>query len=570
LDVLHSELDKFTNQARFVKMIIDGKLVVSKKKKMVLVQELRKFNFKPFPKVADAKKAGETDPTVDEHSDEEAEAEAGASDYDYLLGMPIWSLTEERVAKLLKQIGDKELQIDQLIKVQPKQMWTDDLDVFINEWHVQLSDEKKRRKKNEASGRRGSSKLGLAGKGPKRKRKDDESDDDFLVAKKKPAVKTQSALSRHFPPADTKPNIAETASKAGAAIDDDFMDIDNIGYSQKSSQEPVLAVKQQAKSTAAAKAKLIKKEPAAKVEKLDLSDVDDVFAAVEKQAASRKVSDAPARHARTAATKAKTYIVTSSDEDDSFASNGDDMLGDVSMMVKGIGTSSGEKTMNGTRPLFSKTIGRPSSAHGLPRSISKPRLTIDHQLDDSDGIDETDYKSLIPTGSPLRPAARRAGETKLLDDDEAEDSFDVPVPVKPKALAKKKVAPAVKKVAAKPAPAPKVEIKKPIITLSPGAKAYALKMQRLKDAVASQATAGADKKKKPAPAPAKKKKPAFDSDDEDLANDILSDEPVVARPSRRAAAAKPSKSKYAFSDDEDEDEDHVDEDEDSFMEIDSD
>lgn len=74
-----------TNQSRFIQMIIDGKLVVSKKKKAVLVEELKKLNFTPFPKVADAKKAGEL---VDaQEDDEESEQEVGAGDYDYLLGV---------------------------------------------------------------------------------------------------------------------------------------------------------------------------------------------------------------------------------------------------------------------------------------------------------------------------------------------------------------------------------------------------------------------------------------------------------------------------------------------------
>ena len=51
-------------------MFIDGKLVVSKKKKLVLVEELRKLGFKPFPKVIEAKKAGENEPLIE---DEEVE-----------------------------------------------------------------------------------------------------------------------------------------------------------------------------------------------------------------------------------------------------------------------------------------------------------------------------------------------------------------------------------------------------------------------------------------------------------------------------------------------------------------
>lgn len=75
-----------TNQARFIQMIIDGKLVVSKKKKAVLVEELRKLGFTPFPKVSDAKTAGEQEQAQED--DEEIDRDAGgAGDYDYLLGV---------------------------------------------------------------------------------------------------------------------------------------------------------------------------------------------------------------------------------------------------------------------------------------------------------------------------------------------------------------------------------------------------------------------------------------------------------------------------------------------------
>jgi DNA topoisomerase-2 len=45
---MQKDLEKLSNQARFIQMIIDGKLVVSKKKKKDLVAELKQKNFKPF------------------------------------------------------------------------------------------------------------------------------------------------------------------------------------------------------------------------------------------------------------------------------------------------------------------------------------------------------------------------------------------------------------------------------------------------------------------------------------------------------------------------------------------
>ena len=70
-------------------MIIDGKLVVSKKKKLVLVQELKEKGFKAMPKRADAIKEGELAPIADNDEEEEEDSQTGAAAYDYLLGVSL-------------------------------------------------------------------------------------------------------------------------------------------------------------------------------------------------------------------------------------------------------------------------------------------------------------------------------------------------------------------------------------------------------------------------------------------------------------------------------------------------
>lgn len=89
---LQNQFEKFCNQARFVKMIVDKQLTVSNRKKTAIVTELREKNFRPFPKVSKVKAAGEVEDVI-----EEEESEGADSDYDYLLGMPIYSLTQEKV-----------------------------------------------------------------------------------------------------------------------------------------------------------------------------------------------------------------------------------------------------------------------------------------------------------------------------------------------------------------------------------------------------------------------------------------------------------------------------------------
>ena len=78
-------------------MIVSKQLSVSNRKKGDIVHELRKFGFRPFPKVSKAKAAGETEEVIPDPDEGEAEEEGTDADFDYLLGMQIWSLTKEKV-----------------------------------------------------------------------------------------------------------------------------------------------------------------------------------------------------------------------------------------------------------------------------------------------------------------------------------------------------------------------------------------------------------------------------------------------------------------------------------------
>jgi DNA topoisomerase-2 len=492
--------------------------------------------------------------------------------------MAIWSLTQERVEKILRHIGDKEMEIDTLLKLSSKDLWTRDLDAFLEEWHHQLEDEKQRKKKIAGISRRASAKLGISVKAGGRKKKragsdDESSDDEFVVSKKKGPKsvmdrvkpKAPSTLMSFFnQPATVPPKqpaekkavapkpaapVSKPRSKSPADDEDDFMEID-----EPEVQTEVVAVKKPAFKAKPAASKLTNKPK--KIVDLsddDDDDDDDVFAAVAEEARTKKAADtAPSRAAR--AKKPTKYVI---DDDSDSDSNGDDMLGDVSMMVKGIGGANGEAS---SRPLFTATA-RPGSSHGLPKSKPKSRS---RSISDEDGIDDTDYTKLIPQDSPRRPAARNANDTMLLDDED-EESFGLPPP---KAASKAKPAPkpaakpvAKKTVAPKTKPAPAVAAAaKKVIPLSPAAKAYARKL------------ANGSSQAKPAP-----KKKAYESDSEEegkqdeevnkLADQLLSDEDEdmddedsapVARPSRRAAVAAVTKTKkYVVSDEEESEEEET-------------
>ncbi|KAG2091518.1 DNA topoisomerase [Suillus discolor] len=135
---LQTQFERLSNQARFVKMIVDKELVVSNRKKNDLMAELRRLKFRPFPKVTKAKAAGETEDVV-RSDDEEDEAEetvkdVGTTDYDYLLGMAIWSLTKEKIDRLMQQAADKDTELLALLERSPNDLWNEDLDTFLKEW----------------------------------------------------------------------------------------------------------------------------------------------------------------------------------------------------------------------------------------------------------------------------------------------------------------------------------------------------------------------------------------------------------------------------------------------------
>lgn len=552
---MQNDLDKFTNQARFIRMIIDGKLVVSKKKKLVLVAELKKHNFKAFPKVADAIKEGELAPIADNDEEAEEDLETGANAYDYLLGMPIWSLTQERIDKLNKQIEDRELEIDTLIKLTKEDIWKRDLDEFLAEWRLQLDDDAKRQKKIDNLGRRASNKLKIGAAGPTRKRKagDDSDNSDFagpVRAKKVAPVKKKEPTglmaglapiaaanqSKKGPKSKGGVKAAPTAAEPCKPPKKESLDVwMDLANGDSASDPPVAPIFKNAKTASATTVKpapVKVAQPKAAPTELPQSEHED--------SADEEMIRPAAARGRRAATKATTYTLDDSDDD-----NGDDLLFDVGRMVKGIGPTSQDSTSN-SRPLFSTSLSRPGSSAGLPKkSLGSARQTLD--VDDAD---DTDYAMLAPP--PTDKKAVTARETVVSDESEDDDLF-VESPPKPKPQAKPKKplpaatsAPAAKVVpkkaptSKKPAPKPVAEPKK--LPLSPAAKAYAAKK-------------------------AKQQRLALDDEDEEMddevekvANELLDDdeddEPVAKRPARKAAVAAVSKKKGwgGGSDDEEDDE----------------
>jgi DNA topoisomerase-2 len=132
--------------------------------------------------------------------------------------MAIWTLTLEKANKLLKDVADKEQEIEILIKKSPTDLWSTDLDEFLIQWKHQLEEDK--RMEQTVVKKKGVSKLS---KGKTKKKKDETEDEyDGSPQKRKKAAPTKKQTTLPFMPADPeKKPTARAATKKSLIIDDD-------------------------------------------------------------------------------------------------------------------------------------------------------------------------------------------------------------------------------------------------------------------------------------------------------------------------------------------------------------
>jgi DNA topoisomerase-2 len=80
-----------------------------------------------------------------------------ASEYDYLLSLPLWSLSEEKVNDLVKQANLKKQEFDKLHASHIFELWNNDLEDFLEALDKQQAIEEKDRIAHKNAGWKGGS-----------------------------------------------------------------------------------------------------------------------------------------------------------------------------------------------------------------------------------------------------------------------------------------------------------------------------------------------------------------------------------------------------------------------------
>ncbi|CAH1366355.1 unnamed protein product [Tenebrio molitor] len=148
--ILEAEAKKLSNQARFIMEKCNQTLIVENKKRKTIVDELLKRGYAPDPvKEWKQRSKAEEEEQVPEEEEEAPASEAGSSKkapvdpekefknssdvqkFDYLLGMSMWMLTEEKKNELLRQKDNKLAELETLRRKSHADLWREDLDVFM-------------------------------------------------------------------------------------------------------------------------------------------------------------------------------------------------------------------------------------------------------------------------------------------------------------------------------------------------------------------------------------------------------------------------------------------------------
>lgn len=116
IEALEKELILLTNKAKYIKENLDGTIDLRKKKKEQVIEMLESKN---YDKIED---------------DEE---------YKYLVKMPMDSVTEENVDKLLKDKGNKEVELQQIKNTTIHKMWSNELN-NLREQYLEYKEERAR------------------------------------------------------------------------------------------------------------------------------------------------------------------------------------------------------------------------------------------------------------------------------------------------------------------------------------------------------------------------------------------------------------------------------------------
>mmetsp|Transcript_29070 Transcript_29070/g.52693 ORF Transcript_29070/g.52693 Transcript_29070/m.52693 type:complete len:2014 (-) Transcript_29070:71-6112(-) len=135
---LAEEVAFLCDRARFIRLVVDGHLEVSNRPTAEVCAEMKRFGLRTKQEIEEGNvqdpplAAGDVTPSKKRRlrllsDSEEQKTLAGPTGYGYLLKMKLWTLTEERLAQLERQLEERRTRLEELRATSLEELWERDL-----------------------------------------------------------------------------------------------------------------------------------------------------------------------------------------------------------------------------------------------------------------------------------------------------------------------------------------------------------------------------------------------------------------------------------------------------------
>jgi len=557
-----AECKELSNKARFIKEICEDKLVIKKKSKKVIEKMLKEAKYDPSPvkrwrdsrlsvdqKREEREKAQEEEARLNDSQIDSDDAPAvddkddDNMDYDYLLSMQLWSLSKERMEKLLADKVQKEKALAEIKNTTPEQMWLNDLDAFEKAW---VEDETKAEKERSKE---------VPMKGSKSKSKSRGAHDKLFKKSSKLGKKEEAKLMKECMPDE---DAVRYEPRYEYLIPTKR---EKKPSGEKKEKKPKKEAKDPSKGTAklenygftkmGAELENIKNE--ATGEPLKQEEIDEMLKKQPKKSALKSKSSPKAK--KPPKKKAKRNEWETDSEEDNDAGDGSDPSDDdfeaplPSRKVAGRGAKTAKKSYN----VDSDSDSEQDSEPPRKKATSKPVLSDSGSEDEpkstlkksKPATKKSTFLELAKTPPKKTPPTKKASKPIVFDSESEEE-------IAPK----KKAAPPAKKAVPKKAPAKKA------IVLSDSDDDFEAAPKKKSSSSAKKSTSAkkAPAKKKAAVSSSEEEQAASSSDGDSESDDMQfksnNPSPIVAPRGGRGTGRARKPVKYVASQDSDESDDY--------------
>lgn len=123
---LKKDLMVLEAKVKFIKLVIEDKIIINKRKKVDLIADIKKHDIPP-----------KNDKNKDDKNDNDNEIDNDNDNlqgYGYLIKMPIYNLTEEKIKEFMAEFKKKKNEFNKLKELEPEDLYRIDLDEFEKEY----------------------------------------------------------------------------------------------------------------------------------------------------------------------------------------------------------------------------------------------------------------------------------------------------------------------------------------------------------------------------------------------------------------------------------------------------